>query len=63
MSLCRRRVPRNAVSSIKRGPLMKMTAMKKNITLINALTIVGLAVRIMMKLAQVARELIQLSGD
>jgi len=42
---------------------MKMTAMKMNITLTNALTILGFAVRIMMKLAQVPRELIQLSGD
>jgi len=35
---------------------MKMTAMKMNIPLTNALTIVSFAVRIMMKLAQAARE-------
>ena len=41
---------------------MKMTAMKMNIPLTNALTVVGFAVRIMMRLAQAARELIDLSA-
>jgi len=58
MSSCRRRVPKGVVSSIRRSPLMKMTAMKMNITMTNTLTILGFAVRIMIKLAQAPRELI-----
>ena len=68
MSSCRRRAPRSAVSFINRSPLMKMivTMMTYTITVIKGPMItvtVGFVVRIMMKLAQDVRVLIDWSGD